>query len=181
MRYRRAIVPGATYFFTLITYQRTRPFSNPDNVARWHRAVAKVQSKRYFTIEAEVLLPDHIHMIWDLPEGDADYATRIRLAKSAFTKELPTASLNTPSNDSRATKGERTVWQRRYWEHVIRDENDFHAHVDYIHINPVKHGLVAQPGEWPHSTFRSWLERGAYDPWWGTDDMPPLPDWAGRE
>ncbi len=125
-------------------------------------------------------MPDHLHMIWTLPDDDADYTTRIRLVKTAFTKDLP-SSPGSVANKSRASKGERDVWQRRYWEHVIRDEKDFQAHVDYIHINPVKHGLVARTGDWPHSTFLKWVERGSYDPWWGSDDMPPLPDWVGRE
>jgi putative transposase len=181
MRYRRATVPGASYFFTLITYQRQRLFSDPSNVERWHRAVAKVQRARPFVVEAEVVMPDHLHIIWTLPETEADYATRIWLIKTAFTKgQLSRIGFGTV-NESRARKGERNVWQRRYWEHVIRDEKDFQAHVDYIHINPVKHGLVERPCDWPHSTFGIWLERGVYDPWWGSDDMPPRPNWAGRE
>ena len=123
---------------------------------------------------------DHLHMIWTLPQADSDYATRIRLIKTAFTKDLAGSS-GAKVSESRASKGERDVWQRRYWEHTIRDERDFQAHLDYIHINPVKHGVVARPGDWPHSTFPVWLERGVYDPHWGTDGMPPLPDWAGRE
>ena len=180
MRYRRASVPGASYFFTLITQQRQRLFMDQANLTRWHGAVSKVQRARPFAIEAEVIMPDHVHMIWTLPEYDADYTTRIRLIKTMFTKSLPPPQ-GTSANDSRVSKGERDVWQRRYWEHVIRDEKDFQAHVDYIHINPVKHGHVERPGDWPHSTFAQWVEQGSYDPWWGSDDMPPLPDWAGRE
>jgi putative transposase len=181
MRYRRATVPGASYFFTLITYQRKPLFADPNNVERWHRAVAKVQRARPFVVEAEVVMLDHLHMIWTLPETDADYATRIRLIKTAFTKDLCRRDRGITKNESRAKKGERDVWQRRFWEHVIRDERDFEAHLDYIHANPVQNGLVARPSDWPHSTFGVWLERGAYDPWWGTDKMPPLPAWAGRE
>jgi putative transposase len=180
MRYRRATVPGASYFFTLITYQRKRLFSDPRNVDRWHRAVEKVRHARPFVVEAEVVMPDHLHFIWTLPEDDADYTTRIRLVKTALTKDLsPTSRAET--NESRASKGERDVWQRRYWEHAIRDEKDFQVHVDYIHINPVNHGLVERPGDWPHSTFLQWIECRSYDPWWGSDTMPPLPEWAGRE
>jgi putative transposase len=180
MRYRRVKVLGASYFFTLITYHRRPLFLDQSHVDRWHRAVSKVQRARPFVIEAEVVMPDHLHVIWTMPESDADYATRVRLIKSAFTKDL-TSPLNMSTNDSRAGRGEQDVWQRRYWEHVIRDEKDFQAHVDYIHINPVKHGLAARPGDWPHSTFLKWVEHGSYDLWWGRDDMPPLPDWAGRE
>ena len=181
MRYRRATVPGASYFFTLITYQRQRLFSDPSNVARWHRAIAKVQRTRPFVVEAEVVMPDHLHMIWTLPETEADYATRIRLIKTAFTKDSPLRVSVASTCGSRVSKGERDVWQRRYWEHVIRDERDFQAHLDYIHANPVQHGLVARPSDWPHSSFSDWVERGVYEPYWGTDAMPPLPEWAGRE
>jgi putative transposase len=125
MRYRRAAVPGASYFFTLITDQRKRLFSDPSNVERWHRAVAKVQRARPFVVEAEVVMLDHLHMIWTLPEADADYATRIRLIKTAFTKNRASCVGDPTPTKSRARKGERDVWQRRYWEHVIRDERDF--------------------------------------------------------
>jgi putative transposase len=181
MHYRRATVPGASYFFTLITYQRKRLFADSGNVERWHNAVAKVQRTRPFVVEAEVVMPEHMHMIWTLPENDADYATRIRLIKTAFTKDLPPQVCGLTTNASRASKRERDVWQRRYWEHVIRDDRDFSAHLDYIHLNPVQHELVARPSDWPHSTFGIWLERGVYDPWWGIDEMPPLPDRVGRE
>jgi putative transposase len=181
MRYRRATVPGASYFFTLITYQRKPLFADPKNVERWHQAVSKVQRSRPFVVKAEVVMPDHLHMIWTLPEADADYATRIRLIKTAFTKDLPSRDGRVATNESRKSKRERDVWQRRYWEHVISDERDFHTHLDYIHANPVQHGHVARPGDWPHSTFGIWVERGVYDSWCGTDEMPPLPDWAGRE
>ena len=123
---------------------------------------------------------DHPHMIWTLPRADADYATRIRLIKTAFTKEL-TDDSGAKAGESRASRGERDVWQRRYWEHTIRDERDFRAHLVYIHVNPVKYGVVARPGDWPHSTFHIWLQRGVYESRWGTDGMPSLPDWAGRE
>ncbi len=181
MRYRRSTVPGASYFFTLITHQRKQLFSDQTNVNRWQAAVTKVQLTRPFAVEAEVVMPDDLHMIWTLPETDADYATRIRLVKTAFTKEFPTTAGGGTLSASRASKGERDVWQRRYWEHLIRDEKDFKAHLDYIHINPVKHRLVARPGDWPHSTFGIWLAREAYEPWWGADEMPPLPGRAGRE
>ena len=125
MKYRRTTIPGASYFFTLITYQRVRLFSETNNVIRWHDSVSKVQHKRPFVVEAEVVIPDHIHLLVTLPEGDADFATRIRLIKTAFTKNLPMPSTSTITNESRISKGERNVWQWRYWEHVIRDEKDF--------------------------------------------------------
>lgn len=182
MRYRRVLVPGATYFFTLVTYERSPIFADQAAVDIYRRAMRKVQAVRPFTLEAEVILPDHIHLMWTLPEGDADYPTRLRLAKRAFTHEfLRTRRDRRDLPGSRVAKGEQAVWQRRYWEHTIRDDCDFQAHLDYIHINPVKHGLVSAAWDWPYSTFANWVERGVYDPWWGSDEMPPLPEWAGRE
>lgn len=178
MRYRRILEPGASYFFTLVTHERRPIFANDANVLQWHNAVAKLQRKRPFVVEAEVILPDHLHMLWSLPRGDADFATRIRLIKTYFTKSLGLGDDAKPTHASRASKGERDVWQRRYWEHLIRDENDWQVRLDYIHYNPVKHGLVARPADWPHSTFHVWIERGVYDPRWGSDDRPPLPKWA---
>jgi putative transposase len=182
MRYRRVFVPGASYFFTLVVYERSPIFSDPTVVDLYRRAVYKVQAAWPFTVEAEVILPDHVHLLCTLPEGDADYPTRVRLIKRAFTRSfLSNGRQSGERSDSRAARGEQTVWQRRYWEHTIRDERDFQAHLDYIHINPVKHGLVVVARDWPHSTFLAWVERGVYDLTWGSDDMPPLPEWAGRE
>jgi putative transposase len=178
MRYRRVFVPGASYFFTLVTYRRAPIFSDPAVVDLYRRAVRKVQEARPFTIEAEVILPEHIHLLCTLPDGDADYPTRLRLIKTAFTRAMFSRSSATEPSPSRMAKGERAIWQRRYWEHTIRDERDFRAHLDYIHINPVKHGLAKAARDWQHSTFLKWVERGAYDPWWGGDEMPPLPDWV---
>ena len=114
--------------------------------AAWRDA----QKQWPFDTDAAVVLPDHLHFIWRLPEGDCDFATRIRLIKSGFTRRLPAV------HKSAGRKGERNIWQPRYWEHLIRDEMDFDRHVDYIHFNPVKHGLVSTPDDWPHSTWREW-------------------------
>jgi putative transposase len=182
MRYRRVFMPGASYFFTLVANQRSPIFSDATAVDIYHRSVRKVQAAWPFTIEAEVILPDHIHFLCTLPEGDADYPTRVRLIKAAFTRSFLSRRRRLDErSDSRIAKGEQAVWQRRYWEHTIRDERDFQAHLDYIHLNPVKHGLVAAARDWPHSTFRAWVERGVYELWWGSNEMPPLPEWVGRE
>jgi putative transposase len=180
VRFRRANVPGASYFFTLVTQQRRRYFLDQTNVDRWNRAVEKVRRARPFAIEAGVVMPDHLLVIWTLPDGDSNYATRIRLIKTAFAKSSPVSS-DGEITERRASKSEREVWQRSYWEHVIADERDFLAHVDYIHINPIAHRLVERPGDWRHSTFLQWVERGSYDPWWGSNQMPPLPDCSGQE
>jgi putative transposase len=174
-------VPGASYFFTLVTYERAPIFSDAGAIDLYRGAVRKVQMARPFTLDAEVILPDHIHLLMTLPEGDADYPTRVRLIKTAFTRAARSRCAGGAMPPSRTAKGERVIWQRRYWEHTIRDERDFQAHLDYIHINPVKHGLVAAARDWRHSTFLTWVERGTYEPWWGADDMPPLPKWVGGE
>jgi putative transposase len=181
MRYRRILEARATYFFTLVTHRREPLLADSANIARWQSAVAKVRRSRPFVVEAEVVLPDHLHLLWTLPDGDGDYAARIRLVKTAFTKSLGMSDDAPARSTSRARKGERAIWQRRYWEHLVRDERDFQAHLDYVHLNPVRHGLVARPGDWPHSTFGMWVERGAYEPWWGTDETPLLPEWVGSE
>jgi putative transposase len=176
MRYRRTDVAGASYFFTLVTYRRQPLFGRSDAVEMFERAVRSVQSRWPFTLEAQVVLPDHLHSIWTLPESDADYSTRWRLIKEAFTREYAIAHRVLAPDARRAMRGEKAVWQRRFWEHLIRDERDFSAHLDYIHINPVKHGLVSAPHDWPHSTFLQWVSRGAYEASWGSDEMPKLPD-----
>ena len=119
-----------------------------------------------FTIDAMVVLPDHLHTIWTLPEADASFAMRWRLIKTAFSRSLP---IGERISDSRVAKGERGIWQRRYWEHTIRDENDFARHVDYIHINPVKHGLVLRVRDWPHSSFHRMVRLGIYPEDWAGD------------
>lgn len=152
-----------------MTHQRHPLFSVTSTISLWHHAVAKVQRTRPFGVDAEVILPDHLHVIWTLPSGDSDYSTRIRLVKSEFTKAYGVQRpSDTPS--SRGRKGERCIWQRRYWEHTIDDERDYQSHVDYIHYNPVRHGLVTAAGDWRHSTFHEWIARGHYDPTWGTNE-----------
>ncbi|MFD2273067.1 transposase [Undibacterium arcticum] len=117
---------------------------------------------------ALVILPDHLHAIWRLPEGDCDYSNRWRRIKSAFFAGLAERrrSIAKPSTK----KGERGIWQRRFWEHTLRDEHDMQVHCDYIHFNPVKHGHAGRVVDWPHSTFHAYVERGVYLPDWGGTD-----------
>ncbi len=110
-----------------------------------------------------MVLPDHLHCIIELPSGDADFATRLRLIKANFSKAIPRLE---SLSSVRARRGERGIWQRRYWEHLIRDERDYQAHMDYVHINPVKHGLVGRVADWPYSTFHGLVAEGIYPADW---------------
>ena len=180
MRYRRVLLGGATYFFTVVTHERYPLFSDPKAVQLLTDAISKVRDRHPFDIEAQIVLPDHLHALWTLPEGDAKYATRWRLIKEAFTRAFCQSKILPGRTETARARGEQPVWQRRFWEHLIRDERDFTAHLDYIHLNPVQHGFVSAPGDWPHSTFSQWVERGVYVPTWGSGEMPELPEWAKR-
>ena len=162
--YRRSDIARATYFFTVNLADRSQSLLI-DHIASLRSAFEYTRERHHFTVDAIVILPEHIHAIWTLPEGDCDFALRWRLIKTVFSRELPKGERR---SDSRQSKGERGIWQRRYWEHLIRDEADFSRHVDYIHINPVKHGLVSRVADWPHSSFHRYVRA----------DMLPM-DWAG--
>jgi len=159
--YRRALVAGGTYFFTLVTHSRQPILASPDAIAVLRSAFRKVKATRPFTIEAMVVLPDHLHCIWRIQEADTDYASRWREIKKAVSRQIA------PGSDA---LGERRVWQRRYWEHLIRDEDDWRRHVAYIHYNPVKHGLVARAADWPWSSFSRFVARGWHEPSWGDSE-----------
>lgn len=125
-------------------------------------------------MEAVVVMPEHLHCIWTLPGDDTDYSLRWQLIKSTFSRSIPPGEC---ISKSRARRSERGIWQRRYWEHVLRDERDYERHVDYIHFNPVKHGYANTCGEWPYSSFRKFLAAGVYaDDWEATRDVRAL-DW----
>ena len=128
------------------------------------------RSTRPFEVDAMVVLPDHLHCIWTLPPGDADFAIRWRLIKTWFTKHCDPA-LRTRPNRARAAKREQALWQHRYWEHLLRDEADFARHVEYIHFNPVKHGHASSVLEWPYSSFHRYVEAGVYPADWGQGAM----------
>jgi putative transposase len=131
MHYRRAKIAGASYFFTIVTYDRRPIFNNTETIALFEAGLNRIKARHPFDIDAYVILPDHIHTIWTLPEGDADYPMRWRLIKEAFTKPFVRAHETLQPNTSRAAKREQAIWQRRYWEHVIRDDADFAAHADF--------------------------------------------------
>jgi putative transposase len=156
--YRRNYAEGGCFFFTLVTWQRTPFFADERHVALLRAAFRAVMQSHPFEIDAVVILPDHLHLLLWLPEGDRDYSTRLRLIKTFVARRV-----DAPMNERR----EKQVWQRRFWEHTIRDEEDWRRHVDYVHYNPVKHGYVSAPGDWPHSSFARAVARGWYTPEWG--------------
>lgn len=163
--YRRALVPGATWFFTVNLSDRRSTLLTGE-IARLRAAAREVRPRYPFRIEAAVALPDHLHAILRLPPGDADFPLRWRYFKTLFVRSLPRTEA-IPRN--RARRGERGIWQRRYWEHLIRDQADFNAHVDYIHFNPVKHGHVDRVRDWPHSSFHAFVREGVLPVDWGGD------------
>ena len=167
MQYRRSRAQGATFFFTVITYNRKRILCHEANVTLIKEAFQDVIKRHTFRIRAFVLLPDHIHCIWTLPENDNDFSMRWRLIKSYFSRYCKSEYKKFQST-SRQSKGEQGIWQRRFWEHQIRNEVDFIKHVEYIHFNPVKHGLVKSPIDWPHSSFHRYVKQGTYDSDWGS-------------
>ncbi len=130
----------------------------------------RVKQKHPFIIDAIVILPNHLHCLWTLPPGDADFSTRWRLIKSWFSRRCQ-GQYQGKVSVSRHSKQEKAVWQRRFWEHLIRDEQDFNNHVDYIHYNPVHHGLVRRVKDWQYSSFHRYVQRGVYDLDWGSKEM----------
>lgn len=161
--YRRNRVMGGTFFFTVNLLER-RTKLLVEHIQLLRSVVKTVQKKQPFIIDAWVVLPDHMHCVWTLPEGDDDYPSRWKAIKTLFSRAIPkTERLSAV----RQAKGERGIWQRRYWEHTIRSDKDYQAHVDYVHINPVKHGLVKQVKDWPYSTFHKLVEQGIYPEDWG--------------
>ena len=167
--YRRNRVPGGTFFFTVNLLDR-RSNLLVTNIDALRDAVRRVRARAPFHINAWVVLPDHMHCLWTLPQDDADFPGRWRAIKTGFTKSLP---IGEPRSPVMTRRGERGIWQRRYWEHTIRDDRDFAAHMDYTHFNPVKHGLVAHPADWPHSSFRRCVASGMYPAdWRGGSDEP---------
>ncbi len=163
MDYRRFYQPGGRYFFTVTTYQRTPILKDRAQIDRLRKSFSRVRSKRPFEIDAIVILPDHLHTVWQLPEGDADYSTRWSMIKHDFSIALH----GTPVNSSRRSRREKGIWQRRFWEHVIRDDMDWKRHMDYVHFNPVKHGYALSPADWPYSTFKQAVQKGWYPNDWG--------------
>ena len=169
-RYRRSLAEGATYFFTVNTYRRKKLLTHPDVRTTLHEAIERVREQMPFTIDAWVLLPDHLHAIWTLPKDDAAYGKRWGMIKAQVSRGCAhLTDGNTTRSASRIERHERDFWQRRFWEHQIRDERDFERHADYVHYNPLKHGLVTQVSQWPYSTFHRYVKNGVVPQDWGVD------------
>ncbi len=167
MYYRRVLTKGGTYFFTLNTFMRQPILQNELSIHLLRNIFKKVKQKHEFRIDAIVILPDHLHAIWTLPSGDSDYPKRWSLIKAEFSRSIKSYHVLPEVKEVRRKKREQTVWQRRYWEHKIRDEDDYRRHVDYIHYNPVKHGYVNKVQEWPWSSFHRHVKKGVYPLNWG--------------
>ena len=163
MNYRRNRVQGGTFFFTVVTANRTPVFRSPAAVDYLRKSFRSVMQRFPFVIDAMVVLPDHVHSLWTLPDGDHDFSKRWRLIKTGFSKgatDIP--GLPTCENGS--------LWQKRFWEHTIRDSRDFEQHVDYIHFNPVKHGYVSRALDWPYSSFHRYVREGVLPIDWAVDE-----------
>ena len=160
--YRRAYVPGGSFFFTLVTNRRAPLFSQTRGRCLLGSMFRRCLLKWPFTINALVLLPEHLHAIWSLPPGDVEYSKAAGVGlKKEFTKEwlrTGVGCFEERFSDARRRERRRGVWQPRFWEHTLEDEDDFERHFDYVHYNPVKHGHVRCPRDWPSSTFHRWVE-----------------------
>jgi putative transposase len=175
VRYRRNFVPGGTYFFTVTLADRASA-AMVDHLDALRMAFRIARRERPITIEAIVILPDHLHAIWTLPPGDSDFSGRWRRIKAYFTHRLVAAGAPV----KRHRNDEYALWQRRFWEHTIRSEIDFERHVDYVHFNPVKHRLVSRALEWPYSSFQAYVGRGVLPADWAGDVKEPMMDFGER-
>ena len=164
-RYRRAKIEGGTFFFTLTPADRSSNVLVLE-IERLRQAYRLTQERSPFETVAICILPDHLHALWTLPEGDSDFAPRRSYFKAYFSRALPASESRARSKIAKREKG---IWQRRYWEHLVRDEGDLQRHVDYIHYNPVKHGLVSRVCDWPHSSFHRYVREGLLPADWGGD------------
>ncbi|MGE0810090.1 MAG: transposase [Immundisolibacter sp.] len=162
--YRRARVAGGTWFFTVGLAERRGADLLVARIDALGEAFRTVHARHPFHMDAVVALPDHLHCVWSLPDGDSDYSMRWGLIKATFSRAIKPGERRSAS---RIKRGERGIWQRRFWEHCIRDDADYARHVDYIHWNPVKHGYVPRVADWPHSSFHRHVVMGVYPSDWG--------------
>ena len=163
-------MPGGTFFFTVVTHERKRILTDATSRSYLRHAFRDVRARHPFEIVAMVLLPDHLHSVWKLPPGDSDFSTRWSQIKQIFThRYLCAGGQEAIVSSSRSGRRERSIWQRRFWEHTCRDEDDLKRCIDYLHWNPVKHGLARSVRDYPWSTFHRFVREGEYDPDWGRD------------
>lgn len=163
--YHRARDAGACYFFTLVTHQRQPVLTQPRLREALRLAIERVRQGHPFSIHGWVLLPDHLHCLWQLPEGDTDYSRRWSMIKRLTSQAMP--ELSGSISLSRNLRRESGLWQRRFWEHRIRDERDYRQHLDYLHWNPVRHALVERVADWPWSSYHRLVREGVYPADWG--------------
>lgn len=176
MRYRRSFVAGGTYFFTVNLEDRGSQLL-VDHAYLLKQAVRLVKDRHPFDVVAWSTMPDHLHAVLTLPDGDADFAMRWSLIKANFSRSVEKAEI---VSKSRAVRRERGIWQRRFWEHLIRDDRDLQRHVDYVHFNPVKHGLVERAADWPYSSFHRHVRQGHLPAEWGSRESSEAPRWGER-
>ncbi|MEM9412160.1 MAG: transposase [Planctomycetota bacterium] len=166
--YRRALIPSGTYFFTVVTCDRCPIFNNPRSVAILGNVIREAKSRWPFSIDAIVLLKDHWHSIWTLPRNDDQYSRRMAWIKREFTvRWLEKGGVGMGISASKQQQRRKGVWQPRFWEHCINDDDEFDAYFDYIHWNPVKHSVVDRVKDWPYSSFHRWVRQSVYSSDWG--------------
>ncbi len=162
--YRRFYIPKSLWFFTVNLAERKNNRLLIEKIAVLGQAFRYVKTRKPFYMNAVVIMPDHLHCIWTLPPDDGDYSIRWNLLKGYFSRKISTGER---ISNSRQKRRERGIWQRRFWAHLIEDQEDLNRHIDYIHWNPVKHGYVKQVAEWPHSSFHQYIKHGVYSDDWG--------------
>ncbi len=173
--FRRWFRPGGSFFFTVVTHRRRPILTRPVALAILRQVFRAVRARWPVRHDAHVILPDHLHFMWTLPVEDAAYSKRIAWIKKEFTKAwLAAGEPESPQSPGRTRDGRRGVWQSKFWEHTLRDEIDYERHVEYIHYNPVRHGLVSAPRYWPRSSFHRYVRLGLHDADWGAAIEPPL-------
>jgi putative transposase len=170
--YRRNYKKGGTYFFTIVTGNRAKILCG-EMVGVLRACFKDCMQLTPFHMDAIVVLPDHVHCLWTLPEGDDNYSLRWKNIKASFTKSYIRQAMvtDTQTAEPLKKKGQKAVWQQRFWEHTIRDGRDYRLHCDYIHYNPVKHGYASSPGDWPYSSFKRYVANGFYDGVWGSQPV----------
>lgn len=170
--YVRSNIAGGCYFFTVVSYKRQTILCHPAVRAALKSAIQQVRIQYPFNIHAWVLMPDHLHCIWQLPENDNDYAKRWGMIKRSVTQQCQSLDIiKSKPSESRQKRHESGLWQRRYWEHFIRNKMDYQQHFDYTHWNPVKHGIVSKVSDWPHSTFHRYVKEEIYPEDWGGNNI----------